>query len=190
MTTTTKRTRRLTLAVGTLGLAAATALLGGCGPDQHVEHAQSNAPASTSAPQVTTPTAPAPAPSDDTAAFGDTVQYDNGIAVTVTAPQMFSPSATAFGADKPLNYVFTVTIVNGAQTRLDPSMIYVSAASDGVEADPVFDSEQDINGPGQTSVAAGGTTTFKVAFSFLSDAGITVEVHPNVSLDPAIFEAS
>lgn len=108
---------------------------------------------------------PEPTATDGVLAFGDAFVYDNGDAVTVSAPAEFSPSEWSFGGEGfPRHLRFEITFTNGSDEPFDPSMFSVTASSAGIEADSVFDSEQGIEGAPTTSVLPGASVTFVYAF--------------------------
>jgi hypothetical protein len=129
--------------------------------------------------------APATTP---TAAFGQRVTFDDGVAVELTAPQAFQPSRSAAGADRDRAVTAEVTVVNGSGQPLDAVMVMVRATHGGREAPQIFDSAKGIGGAALGTVLPGKTITFPVAFSVgEGPAELQVEVNPNFLGDPAIF---
>ena len=110
-------------------------------------------------------------------AFGETVTYDDGLAVTVSAPETFTPGEYAAGADQAANVVFTITITNGTDKNFDPTLAYPSVASSGVEASSVYDSDQSLDQP-STAVPAGQSVTWRSAFSVADPAQLILELSP------------
>jgi predicted lipid-binding transport protein (Tim44 family) len=110
-------------------------------------------------------------------AFGETVTYDDGLAVTVSAPETFTPGEYAAGADQAANVVFTITITNGTDKNFDPTLAYPSVASSGVEASSVYDSDQSLDQP-STTVPAGQSVTWRSAFSVADPAQLILEISP------------
>ena len=53
-------------------------------------------------------------------AFGETMVYEDGVELTVSAPEPFSPSEDALGVDQDTNVVFTLTITNNSTQELEP----------------------------------------------------------------------
>jgi hypothetical protein len=110
-------------------------------------------------------------------AFGETVTYDDGIAVTVSAPEPFTPSEYAAGADQAANVVLTITIQNGTDANFDPALAYPTVASNGVEGSSVFDSDDTLNSP-STAVPAGQSVSWRAAFSVADPAQLILEISP------------
>src|SRR5689334_4341570 len=95
----------------------------------------------TGLPAPTTSSAAPTTPANTPAAFGQTKIYTDGIAVTVTAPQPYTPSASAAGVQAGESaFVVTITITNGTSGNFDPAVVRVSAQGGGVEASEIFDS--------------------------------------------------
>jgi hypothetical protein len=110
-------------------------------------------------------------------AFGETVTYDDGLAVTVSAPEPFTPGEYAAGADQAAAVVFTITITNGTDANFDPTLAYPSVASSGVEASSVYDSDASLDQP-STAVPAGQSVSWRAAFSVADPAQLILEISP------------
>jgi hypothetical protein len=110
-------------------------------------------------------------------AFGETVTYDDGLAVTVSAPEPFTPGEYAAGADQAAAVVFTITITNGTDKNFDPTLAYPSVASSGVEASSVYDSDASLDQP-STAVPAGQSVSWRAAFSVADPAQLILEISP------------
>lgn len=124
-----------------------------------------------------------------TATFGETWEYDDGLTVTVSAPEAFSPTDTAAGGEAFDHHVkFTVTVVNGTGAPFDPSMITESVQSDNMEGDAVFD--DGLEGAPMTTVLDGRETTFDVGYGVSNPDDIVLEVSPSFEHDSAIFTDS
>ncbi|KPG80199.1 DUF4190 domain-containing protein [Frigoribacterium sp. RIT-PI-h] len=117
-------------------------------------------------------------------AFGDTFTYDDGIAVTVSAPEAYTPGEYSSGADQAASVVFTVTIENGTDANFEP-MPYETATSGGVEASKVYDS--DIENSPTTVVPAGQTITYRVVFSVADADQIVFQMSPSFDYDDVVF---
>jgi hypothetical protein len=129
---------------------------------------------------------PSAAPADLNFTFGQTVTYEDGLAVTVSAPAAFTPSQYAAGATQKSNIVFTITIKNGTGKNYDPTM-YTTVSSAGTEADAIFDTEANIGGAPTTTVPDGGTVTYRAAFSVADPAHLVMDVEPGFSYSKATF---
>jgi hypothetical protein len=110
-------------------------------------------------------------------AFGETVTYDDGLAVTVSAPEPFTPGEYAAGADQAAAVVFTITITNGTDANFDPTLAYPSVASSGVEGSSVYDSDASLDQP-STAVPAGQSVSWRAAFSVADPAQLILEISP------------
>ena len=141
--------------------------------------------------EVEEPAEPAEPPADsDTALFGETWEYTDGLAVTVSAPQEFEPSATAFAPEGAQAYVlFDVTIVNGTEEAFEPLMI-TSLQSGDAEAEQVFDMENGLNGPPTANLLPGRELTFRVGFGVADPNDLVLQVSPNLQYEEAIFVSS
>lgn len=122
--------------------------------------------------------------------FGDTVTYDDGMAVTVSKPKKFTPSEYAAGADgdgTPMK--FTITVKNGTDKAFDPTLVYVTASSGGEESESIFDTDAKLGTSPQTSVKPGKSVKWAVGFMVADPKDITLEVALNddFSRDSAVF---
>lgn len=111
--------------------------------------------------------------------FGETFTYEDGLALTVSAPEPYTPGEYAFGAEQAANVLLTVTIVNGTTENFDPTLAYPSVSSAGVEGDDIIDSDAGLNLAPQTAVPAGQTITWQVAFSVADAAQMVLEISPS-----------
>lgn len=97
-------------------------------------------------------------------AFGETFEYADGLTVTVSEPEPFTPSESAFIIEEWAEYlVFEVTVVNGTGADYEP-FLWSTLQAGGEEAEEVFDAEAGIMGPPMETIAAGGTVTFPVVY--------------------------
>ena len=117
-------------------------------------------------------------------AFGDTFTYDDGVAVTVSAPEAYTPGEYSSGADQAASVVFTVTIENGTDANFDP-MPYETATSGGVEASKVYDS--DIESSPTTVVPAGQSISYRIVFSVADADQIVFQMSPSFDYDDVVF---
>jgi len=117
-------------------------------------------------------------------AFGDTFAYDDGLAVTVSTPEAYTPGEYSSGADQAASVVFTVTIENGTDSNFEPTP-YETATSGGVEASKVYDS--DIESSPTTVVPAGQSITYRVVFSVADADQIVFQMSPSFDYDDAVY---
>jgi hypothetical protein len=123
------------------------------------------------------------------AGLGETVTYPDGLAVSVSGAEPFTPTEWAAGTEGFTQFVrMDVTITNGTDEAFDPSLAFVTASSGGVEASSVFDSEAGVGGGPTTQVLPGASVTFAVAFGVSDPADLVVEVEPGpFEYDSALF---
>ena len=129
---------------------------------------------------------PAPA-ADGNHAFGDTVTYKDGLAITVSAPTPYTPSSTAAGADQAANIQFTITVQNGTAKNYDP-LLFPTVSSNGTEASSISDIENKVGLPPTTAVPAGGSITYVAAFSVADPSKLVFDITPGFGYDEAIFQ--
>ena len=87
--------------------------------------------------------------------FGETVTYSDGKSISVSTPAAFTPSETAMGQVEGQSYVvFEFVITNNSTENFDPTLVYATASSGGVEASGIFDTEQQVGFPPTTTVRA------------------------------------
>ncbi|MDQ0576702.1 DUF2510 domain-containing protein [Agromyces albus] len=122
-------------------------------------------------------------------AFGQAMVWDNGVELTVSAPEAYTPSEYAAGADLANNIVFTMTIVNNSSENLEPFPA-PRLSSGGQEASQIFDitaEGQDIGIPPTTVILPGESVTWRSAWSVASPNSLTMEIAPSFEYDDAIF---
>lgn len=142
---------RIALTVLTASALALTA----CGPIAHTSApAEAEAPSTSSTPlpedEVAAPAQEEPKEigfTDESYAFGETITYEDGLSITLSAPQTATLSEWGAGgncqAGDPIEY-FEVTLVNETDATYSPVMAAgISAittdSENGEYADPVFD---------------------------------------------------
>jgi len=172
-------TRVTSLSVSTLTLALAVFALTGCSapatgtsgePAPSMSEVQETAAAEAAA------AAPAVEPEstlNKLPKFGETVTFD-GLSVGVSAPEAFSPSQYAFGADQAANVKFTVTLTNTGSEGYDPVLTFISASSGQQEATQIFD--EALVGAPTTTILPGQAVSYQVGFSVADPAQIVLDV--------------
>lgn len=141
------------------------------------------------APEATTrePTPEPTTPSSTYSAFGDTYAWTDGVSVTIGPPTTFEPSEFAVVGGAAAHVSFAITIVNGSAAQYEPGQFSLSAQSGNVEAERVFDSEQDILGSPSTVLLPGREVAFTIGFGVADPSDIVMQVRPGFQYDPAIF---
>jgi hypothetical protein len=131
---------------------------------------------------------PAGAAAPAVAAFGQRVTFDDGLAVEVTAPQLYQPSRYAAGHDGDRAVRFDITVVNGSREPYDAVTTMVSATHGGRQVSRIFDSANGGSENPTGTVLPGKSTTFTIALSLSEDVGdLQLEVNPGFLGEPAIF---
>ncbi|MDX3851378.1 DUF4190 domain-containing protein [Streptomyces sp. AK02-01A] len=127
---------------------------------------------------------------EETLAARDSAVYDDGLTVTVSAPEPYSPSATAAGHTAGHKaYQVTLVIKNDGKKKFDATLVSAEArAGDkGVKAEEIFDDTvgQGFNG----TVMPGRTVTAQLAFDTPATARtLTVEIHPGLAHDSSQWD--
>lgn len=112
----------------------------------------------------------------DRPTFGDTYTYDDGLSVTISQPEEFSPSETASGGEEfDAHLQFEVTIENEAGEDYQPDLSHISASSGGQEGEAVFDNAQGLDSPPSTTLLDGQSTSYSVGFGVSDADDVTVE---------------
>ncbi len=131
---------------------------------------QGNPDASVSSPDVAVEAIPA--------VYGQTVTYDDGLQLQVSAPTTIEPSSDARGSDQEWNLSFTVTIYNGspAAVALDPSLDVVSGDVTGT---PIIDPQSGLDGvtPSGT-IPVGQTQSWVIGYSVANPTVVVVQASP------------
>lgn len=146
----------------------ASLLLAGC-----------STPTDTTPPPAANSKEPSPeAPQQDgTVAFGESYAYEDGVTLTVSAPEPFEPSEFASGTDLAHQVIFTYTVTNGSNETLDAGA-YITASSGGVEAIPIYDTEQEVSFDPSTSILPEQSITWRRAWSVADLDNIVMQVTP------------
>jgi hypothetical protein len=151
-----------------------------------------NPPASHAPRSSPTATLPYPSPSAEAAAlnpkFGETESYEDGVTLTLSAPQPLTPSDYAAGATNPVNLRFTITIHNGSSKNFSPALVSVTASSGGKEGSQIFDSgANNLGMHPSTDVLPGGDISWDVGFSVMDQASTIVQIRPGMAYQETIF---
>ncbi|MFF2371620.1 DUF2510 domain-containing protein [Agromyces sp. NPDC058110] len=130
-----------------------------------------------------------PPPASETLAFGETWAWENGLELTVSAPEAYTPTEFAAGADLAANLVFTLTITNDTTENFEP-VVFSRLSSAGQEASQIFDVPPDgtqIGVPPTTVVLPGESVTWQEAWSVADPNSLTMQISPNFDYEDAIF---
>ena len=132
------------------------------------------------------------APSTLTKQFGSTFTWDDGLAVTVTAPQKFKPKTDVSYQDKDSKafVIMEVTFKNGAAEPMSPGMLYLTGTTGSREAKRIFDSANGIELEPSAKVLPGREVKWKVAFGGDLGQPFTVQIDYGFDRKGGIYEAS
>jgi hypothetical protein len=142
-------------------------------------------------------TEPAPeqpeAPVAGALAFGETMTWDDGVSLTVSAPESYTPSDFAAGATHANNVVFTLTITNNSTGDLQPLPLPTLSSGDQ-EVSQIFDIGSDVFGPGDdvgfpptATIEPGGSVSWRAAWSMDDPSSLTLQVAPSFLYPSATF---
>ena len=121
------------------------------------------------------------------ALYDQTVTYDDGLQISVSAPESFSPSPQASGAGQPANIAVTVTVYNGSATDFVPGTV-TSVVSAGASGNPIVDPSNGMTGlPPAATVAPGATVSYVEAYSVADADDVVYVVTPAAAYLPARF---
>jgi hypothetical protein len=129
------------------------------------------------------------APAGEPAVFGESWEYTDGLAITISEPKPFEPSDTAFASEAAAYVVFEVTITNGTAADYEP-LVITSVQSGDAEAEEVFDSENGLEGAPSTTLLPGREVTFQIGYGVADAADLVMEVTPGFQYENAIFVSS
>lgn len=123
------------------------------------------------------------------AAFGEVLEYDDGLVVTVGAPQDYTPSDSAYvDGPAPAAFVaFDVTIVNGTGQDFEPIGFLLTLQSGSTEESQVFDSAQGLDGTPYTTLLPGREVSFRVGFGASVPDDLVLEVTPGFDYEPVVY---
>ena len=122
-------------------------------------------------------------------AFGDTMVWEDDVELTVSAPEPYTPTEFAAGADQASQLAFTMTITNNSTENLQP-VVYTRLSSGGQEASQIFDVTADgtqIGVPPTTVVLPGESVTWTEAWSVADPNSLTMQIAPSFDYEDAIF---
>jgi len=113
--------------------------------------------------------APAAASTPQTATWGDTYTWPDGIAVGMSPPKAVTASSEAAADGGPIRYAvrFAVEVINKSKSPFQYNPISMNGAVqfDGQQANEITDLEAKIGSEGPVTILPGQSTTFTVAYS-------------------------
>ncbi|MGR2752817.1 DUF2510 domain-containing protein [Agromyces arachidis] len=126
-------------------------------------------------------------------AFGETMTWDDGVALTVSAPEPYTPSDLAVGATRANHVVFTLTLTNGSAEALQPLPLPTLSAGDQdvrriVDlGDDLLGTADDVGFPPTAVIEPGESITWRVAWSVDDPGSLTVDAAPHPLYPSATF---
>lgn len=141
-------------------------------------------------------TAPSSTPTTGAVAFGQTVEFPDGVQITVSQPVVMPVSQYAAGAVEGQAVVFDLSVTNGSPEPIEPffqAYPDVTYGEAGLAAQTTIDIEAGLTGDTMSTVLPSETQTVKLGYGIPSAefGNVRVEVTAtNVSYDPAIFKGS
>ena len=121
---------------------------------------------------------------DDPLAFGDTAEWDDGITITVSEPEDFTPSEFATDTEGGDAVVFEITINNGTEENFDPSSVYPELQSGSSESSEIYDYDQLGERP-STTLLPGREVAWKVAFEVDDPDDLVMALQPSFGFEYA-----
>ena len=123
---------------------------------------------------------------DNIARFGETLKRGDGLEVTVSPPESFTPGRySAGGEGSPEHVRLEVTLKNGTDEAFDPSMLYATVTSGGAEGEEIFD--DGLDGAPMTTVLPGKSVTYPVGFGVKDSSDVLMEIELDWVGETAIF---
>jgi hypothetical protein len=126
-------------------------------------------------------------------AFGETMTWPDGAALTVSAPEPYTPSDFAVGATRANHVVFTLTITNNSTADLQPLPLPTLTSGDqevsqifDIGSDP-FDVGDDVGFPPVETIEPGGSVTWRAAWSLDDPSSLTLQASPGFLYPSATF---
>lgn len=133
------------------------------------------------------------APGAGSLAFGETMTWDDGVALTVSAPEPYTPSEFAVGATRANHVVVTLTLTNGSTEDLQPLPLPSMSAGDQ-EVSQIVDLGNDLLGPADdvgipptATIEPGASISWRVAWSVDDPSSLTLQVAPHLLYPSATF---
>lgn len=155
-------------------------LLAGCSSSTG---ATSGTPADTGQAPATT----AEQTQDSSPRFGQTYTWPDGTAVTISAPEAYTPSQYAIGpVDGYTNLKFSVTLVNNTDDTVNTMMFTATVLSGGKEGPQIISSADNVGGS-MVDVPAGKSVAFDIAYSVADPDDISMTVSPGILSDKVTF---
>lgn len=122
---------------------------------------------------------------DDPLAFGDTAEWEDGVTLTVSEPEAFTPGDTSsFDEEGGEAVAFEITLTNGSEENFDPGSVFPNLRSGTTEASEIYDYEQLGDRP-STTLLPGDEAVWKVAFNVSDPEDLVMEIQPTFGFEYA-----
>jgi hypothetical protein len=141
--------------------------------------------ADASSPEPTTTTTGAPAPPD--AVFGQAFTWNDGLEITVSPPERFSPTGAPNGEGSPSYVKLVVRVANGSNGNYQPTLTFTASERGSTEATTVLLTDAGAAGFPAANIAPGDEVAFSIGFELDDPDELVLEVAPGVGYPPATF---
>lgn len=125
--------------------------------------------------------------------LGETMTWDDGVALTVSVPEPYTPSDFAVGATQANHVVFTLTITNNSAEDLQPLPLPTLSSGDQ-EVSQIVDLGSDLLNPADdvgipptATVEPGGSVSWRVAWSLDDPSSLTLQAAPSLGYPSVTF---
>ncbi|GAA1984379.1 hypothetical protein GCM10009718_22190 [Isoptericola halotolerans] len=109
--------------------------------------------------------------------FDETFTYDDGLAITVSGPEEFTPGEYAVGADgEGTPMIFEISVDNGTDEVFEPSLLFPVVVSAGSESGLVYDDGVDTFA--SSSIQPGKVLSYTTAFMVADVDDVQLELEP------------
>jgi hypothetical protein len=105
----------------------------------------------------------------------------------MSAPQPFTPSEYSDTSEQAADITVSITVENGTGANFDPSLVYSSVSSGGVEGDRVFDSAQKVGLSPSTAVPAGQSVSWLEGYSVADPDQLVLQIAPGYDYEDVVF---
>lgn len=122
--------------------------------------------------------------------FGQSVVFDDGLVVYISEPEVFTASDRLASGDLE-SVKFVVRVTNGTGKNYDPTLFYATVQSGNEEAEPIFDSKNDLGIGANTVLLPDREAEWKIAFSVKNPDDMIMEFIPDLfEHEPTVFATS
>jgi hypothetical protein len=120
----------------------------------------------------------------DSVAFGEAYRYEDGLTLTISGPEEFTPSPKAKTGGEGNFVKFTLQVDNGTAKKFKPASVTVTVTSGGGQAGDVLDKKQGMTlAPGKP-VKPGGQISWVQGFGVIDPQDVAVVVEAGMDRAP------